>query len=187
VGITALARRIVTLDATGGCTRLRGALSLGVRHGATFRRAPGVALLGAHIQLGDRVTLEQGVYVNANGPNGMVRIGDDTHVDCNGVLYGQGGLTIGRGCAIAAGVIIYSQTNQYDSALGTPVLEQKVRYAPVTIQDGVWIGAGAIILPGVCIGSHAVVAAGAVVREDVEARTVVAGVPAKLIKRIPCI
>ena len=55
--------------------------------------------------------------------------------------------------------------------------------APITICDGVWIGARAIVLPGVTIGEGAVVAAGAVVTKDVEPWTVVGGNPAKFIKK----
>ena len=55
---------------------------------------------------------------------------------------------------------------------------------PVVVGKGVWIGSHATILPGVTIGEGAVVAAGAVVARDVPARTVVAGVPAKVIKNI---
>lgn len=55
---------------------------------------------------------------------------------------------------------------------------------PIVIEDEVWIGAGAIVLGGVTVGRGAVVAAGAVVGHDVEPRTVVGGVPARLIKRI---
>ena len=56
--------------------------------------------------------------------------------------------------------------------------------APVHIEDHVWVGAGALLLPGVRIGSGSVVAAGAVVTRDVPAHTVVAGVPARVIKRL---
>jgi acetyltransferase-like isoleucine patch superfamily enzyme len=54
-----------------------------------------------------------------------------------------------------------------------------VRYAPVRIADHVWIGAGAIVLPGVSVGAHAVIGAGAVVHRDVAAGAVVGGVPAR--------
>ena len=54
----------------------------------------------------------------------------------------------------------------------------------VVIKDNVWIGAGAVILPGVTINEGAVIGAGAIVKEDVASKTVVAGVPAKVIKHL---
>ena len=60
--------------------------------------------------------------------------------------------------------------------------EQGITPRPVVIGDDVWIGANAVILPGVTIGRHAVVAAGAVVTQDVPENTLVGGVPAKLIR-----
>lgn len=62
---------------------------------------------------------------------------------------------------------------------------RKNHYAPITIGDHVWIGSNATILPGVSLGDWAVVAAGAVVTQDVLPRTVVGGVPAKVLKVIP--
>jgi acetyltransferase-like isoleucine patch superfamily enzyme len=59
------------------------------------------------------------------------------------------------------------------------------KVSPITIKKGAWIGAGAIILQGVTIGEFSVVAAGAVVTKDVPPYTVVAGVPAKVVKNIP--
>ena len=56
--------------------------------------------------------------------------------------------------------------------------------APIKIADGVWIGSNATILPGVTIGEGAIIAAGAVVTKDVEAMSIVGGVPAKLIRKI---
>ena len=50
-------------------------------------------------------------YLNAS--RGFIRIGSNTHIDQFCVLYGQGGLTLGSDCAVASGVIIYTQTNQY--------------------------------------------------------------------------
>jgi len=65
-----------------------------------------------------------------------------------------------------------------------PILEQGLRAFGITIEDDAWIGAGAIILDGVRIGRGAVVGAGAVVTRDVAPHTVVAGVPARLVRRI---
>jgi acetyltransferase-like isoleucine patch superfamily enzyme len=154
----------------------------GVLHGGGKRLRIGrcVELVGrSNIRFGSEVTLYGSSYLNANGAQGGIDIGSRTHIDRNCVLHGQGGLRIGQGCAIAAGVIIYSQSNQYRVDARTPILEQPVKYAPVSIGDHVWIGAGAIILPGVIVGDHAVIGAGSVVIRDVAARSVVGGTPAE--------
>lgn len=62
--------------------------------------------------------------------------------------------------------------------------EQGVSTQPVVISDDVWIGANAVILPGVTIGRHCVIAAGAVVTKDVPDNTLVGGIPAKVIKQL---
>ena len=62
--------------------------------------------------------------------------------------------------------------------------EQGVSTNSVVIGDDIWVGANAVILPGVTIGNHSVVAAGAVVTKDVPPHSLVAGVPAKIIKEI---
>jgi acetyltransferase-like isoleucine patch superfamily enzyme len=169
--------------AEGAEDRLRGMLlgwRFGVRGLAVGR---GVTIAKpAQVRFGDGVRLAHGVYLNANGPRGRIEIGARSHVDVHSVLYGQGGLQIGSGCAIAGGVLIYSQTNRFDLEPEQPIIEQGARYAAVEIGDDVWIGAGAVILPGVRVGDHAVVAAGGVVRSDVPAWQVVAGVPARIVK-----
>jgi acetyltransferase-like isoleucine patch superfamily enzyme len=70
------------------------------------------------------------------------------------------------------------------TAMTRSIDQQGVATSPVVIGNDVWIGANAVILPGVTIGSHAVVAAGAVVTKDVPGNCIVAGVPAKIIKRL---
>jgi carbonic anhydrase/acetyltransferase-like protein (isoleucine patch superfamily) len=133
------------------------------------------------IKLERDVTLFGNAYLNAGGDKGCIEIGQLTHIDQFCVLYGQGGLRIGSRCAIASGVIVYSQTNQYTFSPQANIIDQPVVYARVTIGDDVWIGAGAIILPGVSIGSHAVIAAGTVVRSDVDEWAIMAGVPARVV------
>jgi acetyltransferase-like isoleucine patch superfamily enzyme len=164
--------------------RARGISTFGVQHGTRFRVGPRVSFgCAGRIRVGDDVALYGNSHLDACGPKGSIEIGNETHVDHFCVLYGQGGLRIGQSCAIAAGVIIYTQTNQYAANPAEDVIRQPVVYAPVEIGDDVWIGARAVILPGVRIGSHAVIAAGAVVREDVEPWMIVAGVPARPMKR----
>ncbi len=85
-------------------------------------------------------------------------------------------VTISHRCIIASHMA---------TSVDTPL--QKVyppRSAPVRIEDGVWLCVGAIVLPGVTIGENAVVAAGAVVTRDVEPGTLVAGVPARLLRKL---
>ena len=65
-----------------------------------------------------------------------------------------------------------------------PALRHRLLVKPVIVRRNAWIGAGAMILPGVTIGENAIVAAGAVVTKDVPDNTVVAGVPAKIVRNI---
>jgi acetyltransferase-like isoleucine patch superfamily enzyme len=83
-------------------------------------------------------------------------------------------VTIGRDCRIARDVIIMD-TDQHEVPGHALLIE------PVEIEDRVWIGARAIVLKGVRIGHDSVIAAGAVVTSDVPPRTVVGGVPARVL------
>ncbi|MDG1143827.1 MAG: acyltransferase [Burkholderiales bacterium] len=95
------------------------------------------------------------------------------------ILRGGGGVTIGNRVLIAAGVAILSEGHPVD----LPRWRQ-VRSSAVCIGNDVWIGANAVILPGVSLGDGVVVAAGAVVSRDVAPYTVVAGIPAREIRQV---
>ncbi|MEO8679086.1 MAG: acyltransferase [Vicinamibacterales bacterium] len=134
-------------------------------------------LLAQCLRVGDPVRLRWPVTVHH--PAGL-SFGDQVDVGEFTVIRANGGVTIGNRVLIAAHAVITSRQHptmlpRYGVALD----------APVTIEDDVWIGAGAIVLPGVTIGAGAVVAAGAVVVASVDRATVVAGVPARFIKQIP--
>ncbi|GAB4539730.1 MAG: sugar O-acetyltransferase [Anaerolineales bacterium] len=86
--------------------------------------------------------------------------------------------TIKDYCTLSRGVKIITNGHEPGS--------MKYIEKPVVIEEFAWIGAFAIVLPGVTIGKHAVVAAGAVVTRDVPAYTLVAGSPAREVKKIPC-
>ncbi|MFC2420190.1 MAG: acyltransferase [Treponema maltophilum] len=106
-----------------------------------------------------------------------VRIGDHVYAGGNLLLMARGGITIEDGAWIAANVqLISNNHDMYDRA----VLSCK----PVLIKRDAWIGAGATILPGVCVGAHAVVGAGAVVTKDVPDYAVVVGNPARIVKTL---
>ncbi|WP_458012100.1 acyltransferase [Candidatus Solincola sp.] len=130
------------------------------------------------IEMGSHVTLFDSVFIDAG--NG-VSIGSHTHIDVFTSIYGYGGVQIGEKCAIAAGVRIYSQTNQYKAEREKPVIYQPVHHAMVCIGNDVWIGANAVILPGVTIGDHSVIGACSLVNRDVPSGSVVAGIPARII------
>jgi len=91
----------------------------------------------------------------------------------------QGGIEIGDDCLIGQQVVIATLNHDLN-----PEKRKDMLPKPVKIGNNVWIGAHATILPGVTVGDNAVIAAGAVVNKDVQANTVVAGVPAKIIKNI---
>ncbi len=106
-----------------------------------------------------------------------IRIGKDTIVGYRTFLDGRDKLTIGSHVAIASEVMVYNSQHDIDSEDFKPIT------APVVIEDYVFIGPRAIILPGITIGKGAVIAAGAVVAENVPPLTLVGGVPAKSIRK----
>lgn len=126
-------------------------------------------------ELGKDVAFFKGVVIN-DGYN--VRIGNNTGIGNYVVIWGSGGVTIGNDTLIAANSVITSDGHDVNAKL----YRESSHVSPVKIGNNVWIGAGVIVLPGVTIGDNAIVAAGSVVNKDVEANSIVAGVPAKLIK-----
>lgn len=106
-----------------------------------------------------------------------ISIGEDTIIGEQVVLDGRDKLVIGNHVDFATQVMVYNAEHDLEDK------DFKAVTAPVVIEDYVFVGPRAIILPGVKIGKGAVVAAGAVVSKDVEPFTVVGGVPAKLIRK----
>jgi acetyltransferase-like isoleucine patch superfamily enzyme len=134
-------------------------------------RSPGV-------RFGDKVTLNRYAYVQ--GGNGGVRLGDRVEINNFSIVNGTGGVDIGDDTLVGPGVRIISY--QHRHARGATIHSQPVDARPIRIGRDVWLGANCVILAGVTVGDGAVVAAGAVVREDVPAYAVVAGVPATVKK-----
>lgn len=112
---------------------------------------------------------------------GNVSIGEDTFIGPNVVIYGHGNVTIGNDCLIAMGCKIVAANHSYE--LGTNINKQKNIFEPINIGNDVWMGADVKVLAGVNIGDGCVIAAGSVVTKSISANTIVAGVPAKVIKQ----
>lgn len=129
--------------------------------------------------MGQRSVVES--FCCINNAMGDVIIGDFTRIGLHNTIIGP--VTIGSHVNLAQGITVTALNHNFDKP-SLRIDEQGVSTKPVIISDDVWIGANAIILPGVTIGSHAVVAAGAVVTKDVQANTLVGGVPAKVIKSL---
>lgn len=110
-----------------------------------------------------------------------IRIGARTIVNVGGYLSGEGGLEIGEDVLIGPHAKLLSAGHAIDEG-DVVIARNRITRARIVVEDGAWIGAGAIVLEGVTIGRGAVVAAGAVVRQDVPAGMVVAGMPARLIR-----
>ena len=107
-------------------------------------------------------------------------IGDGVAIGEFAVLRASGGLRIGDRANIAAHVILTTRGHSLELPRNANLVD-----APIVIEEDVWIGAGAIVLPGVTVGRGSVVAAGAVVTRDVPPMTIVAGVPARSIGDVP--
>lgn len=108
-----------------------------------------------------------------------IRIGKNVFINACCCFQDQGGITIGDGSLIGHRVVLATINHGF-----SPEERSSCRPAPIVIGRNVWIGSGAIVLPGITIGDNAIVAAGAVVTRDVAADSVVAGTPARFIRNV---
>jgi acetyltransferase-like isoleucine patch superfamily enzyme len=191
VGLRAIAYRLIM--------RLEGIVA--IEKGVRIRFAD-------QIRLGKGVYLDEGVYLHAcpggieigentlvmhhaelhvynfrELPQARIKIGRDSLIGEFNVLRGQGGITLGDR-VYTSPLVQIAAVNHVFADPSRPFVEQGITAEGIEVEDDVWIGAGAIVTDGVHIGRGAVVAAGAVVTQDVPAHTVVAGVPARVVKTI---
>jgi len=120
-------------------------------------------------------------YCCINNAVGDITIGHHTRIGIHNTIIGP--VSIGSHVNLAQGIVVTALNHQFLDA-SKRIDQQGITTRAVVIGDDVWIGANAVVLPGVTVGSHSVVAAGAVVTKDVPPHTVVGGVPAKVIKNI---
>jgi len=134
-----------------------------------------------HIAIGNNVYIGHNSILKGYHKNRMV-IGDNTWIGHGCFFHSAGGLTIGNKVGIAPCVKILTSVHK-ETPMPGPVIDNKLILKEVCIEDGCDIGIGAILLPGVTIGKEAIIGAGSVVTKDVEPGTVVAGSPAKFLRR----
>ena len=157
--------------------------ALGMTIGADARLSQIVVTWPHRVSLGNRVSLEHGIYFNAAGahaPGIAISLGDGTFVGSGCEFNAIQGISIGANCLIASGCRFIDHNHGIQS--GKLMKLQEETSSPIQVGTDVWIGANCIVLKGVSIGDGAIVAAGSVVTKSVASYTIVAGVPAQFIK-----
>ncbi len=161
-----------------------------------------------NIHLGKGAYIDQGVYLHAcpdgirignsslvmhgsvlhvynfrDLPHSGIWIGDHSLIGEYNVIRGQGGVRIGNRVYTSPMVQLLAVNHIFDDR-DRPFVDQGITAQGITIEDDVWVGSGAIVTDGVTIGKGSVVAAGSVVTRDVPPYTVVAGAPAREIRKV---
>lgn len=132
-----------------------------------------------NVSIHPTVFIGEGTYIDGYHEGVGVRICRGSWIGQQCYLNGAGGIDICEDVGIGPSVKIFTS---FHGAGDGPIIHRPLQFKRVYIQRGADIGVGAIILPGVVIGEYAQVGAGSVVTKDVDARSVVAGNPARVIK-----
>lgn len=128
--------------------------------------------------LGKNSTIED--FCTVNNGVGKVQIGNNVRIGIGSVLIGP--ISIGNNTSLGQNVVVTGLNHNYQD-ISVPIFDQGVNIDPICIDEETWVGANVVILPGISIGKHCVVAAGSIVTEDVPSNSVVAGNPAQIIKQ----
>lgn len=162
----------------------------GLKMGAgSLIRRPWRILNPRYIETGERVQIGQHVILNAlrgyNGVpiNGHIRLEDDVYIGGYCQIHAMGRMNIGKGCVLSEHVYVSDTAHRLDPKAG-PIMQQPLTSkGPVTLGQNVFIGYGCSILPGVTLGDHCIVGTRSVVTRSFPAYSMIAGTPARLIKR----
>lgn len=148
---------------------------------ACFDILEGVVIDGlANLALKEGVTIESRCTLLC--PKASVRLGKNTYLNKNVRLGSGGSAPLSLGSHVMVGPNVVMDTSRHNSdRTDIPMQEQGLSYAPIVVEDDVWVGANAVITCGVTVGRGSIVGAGAVVTHDVPPYSIVGGVPARII------
>jgi acetyltransferase-like isoleucine patch superfamily enzyme len=176
-------RRAVFVDSQ---VRVRGKRYIQLGRGATLDR--GVALDGyarRGVQIGARTRIGSFTVVSCTSHLSLFgegfSIGDDSGIGDYGWIGAAGGVTVGSNVIMGQFVSFHSQEHEFDG-LTTPIRQQGTTQLGITIGDDCWVGARVTFLDGSSVGEGCVIAAGSVVRGEIPPFSVVAGVPARIVR-----
>jgi acetyltransferase-like isoleucine patch superfamily enzyme len=141
--------------------------------------------IGARTLVGPEVSLGVGLPGEVLEPSAppVITIGERSFIGRGSSVIGRLAIDIGNDVTIAPNVYITDHNHTY-ADVDVPIGQQYPTHERVRIGDGSWLGVGVTVLPGTSIGRHVTVAAGAVVRGDVPDHAVVAGNPARVVRRL---
>jgi acetyltransferase-like isoleucine patch superfamily enzyme len=131
------------------------------------------------ISVGTNCLIHSGSIIATYGGN--IILSDQVSINPGTIIYGHGGISIGKMTRIAANCTLIAANHNFNQT-DKPIMAQGLSTKGIFIDDDVWIGTHCVILDGVRVGKGSVIAAGAVVTKDVAPYSVVAGVPARLLK-----
>ena len=183
-------RLMLKMDGTAAIernVRLRFADQIHLGNGSYLDEGVYIHACPFGVEIGSNTLVMHGavlhVYNFRSLPHAWIKIGRESLIGEYSVIRGQGGVTIGDRVYTSPMTQIIAVNHVFDDP-GKPFVEQGITAKGITIEDDVWLGAACVVTDGVTIGRGSVIAAGAVVTDDVPPHTVVAGVPARVIREI---
>ena len=131
------------------------------------------------------IVIGNGVFVGRNSiiycKNGDITIGDKSNFSFNCQVFSANFVNVGESVQIAAYTYLNGGSHSFDR-IDVPVMEQERSGRGLTVEDGAWLGAGAVVMDGITVGKGAIVGAGAVVVDDIPPLAIAGGVPARVIR-----
>jgi acetyltransferase-like isoleucine patch superfamily enzyme len=141
------------------------------------------ALRDGRLEVGEGALFEPGVWITAPG-DARVKIGEGTFLNRNVMVAAQELVEVGAHCMLANGCFVSDASHRFDDPERPITWQGFESKGPTRIGENCWLGANVVVTSGVTIGARCVIGANSVVTRDVEAFSIAAGTPAKVLRRI---